>query len=143
HARNDQLVSFDILLPVFSGETAVVFDDRSPWAAPGIGAERLALFAHQIENRFETVLLDVGKMLCKPLMAADAILGAANRPEQDHAQHHPRMHHRESGDRSAAHAAAHDVSALDLEMIEQSFPLCHVMRPGDPLDATAGLPALA
>ena len=45
--------------------------------------------------------------------------------------------------RSSAHAAAHDVRALDAEMIEQAFALRDVMRPGHALDAAARLAAFA
>src|SRR5262249_7758394 len=45
--------------------------------------------------------------------------------------------------RAAPHAAAHDMRAFDPEVIEQAFALRDVMRPGDALDAAAGLAAFA
>jgi len=53
------------------------------------------------------------------------------------------MHHRERQHRAAAHAAAHDVGALDLEMVQQSLALRHVLRPGHALDPAARRPAFA
>src|SRR6185437_7579561 len=49
----------------------------------------------------------------------------------------------ERGDRRAAHAAAHEVRALDAEMIEQRSSLRDVARPRDMLDAAPRLPAFA
>src|SRR5262249_33464250 len=56
HAANEQFVSVDVLLRIHGGEPAVVLDARSPWPASGIGAERLALFGRQIDDRLEAVL---------------------------------------------------------------------------------------
>src|SRR3989454_10220076 len=82
-------------------------------------------------------------MVGKTLVALDAVLGAAYRPIEDHAQRSLRVGHAESGDRAAAHASAHDVRAPDVQMVQQSLALRRVMRPGDPLDAAARLAALA
>jgi hypothetical protein len=49
----------------------------------------------------------------------------------------------EGGDRRAAHAATHQVRALDAEMIEQAFALRDEMLPGDALDPAARLAAFA
>jgi len=49
----------------------------------------------------------------------------------------------ESKDRAAAHAAAYEMGALEVEMLEQAFPLGDVVRPGDALDAAVRLPGLA
>src|SRR6184192_893789 len=43
----------------------------------------------------------------------------------------------------AAHAGAHEMRAPDVQMVQQSLALRHVVRPGDALDAAAGLAALA
>src|SRR5437763_14406504 len=48
-----------------------------------------------------------------------------------------------SRDRAAAHAGAHEVRAPDVQMLQQSLALRHVVCPGDALDAAAGLAALA
>src|SRR5258705_283578 len=53
------------------------------------------------------------------------------------------MGDRERHHARAAHAATHDVRALDAEVLEQQLPLPRVVRPGDELDAAGGLPALA
>src|SRR5436309_2196415 len=82
-------------------------------------------------------------MVGKTLVSLDAVLGAAYRPIEDHAQRGLRVGHAESGDRAAAHASAHDVRALDVQVVQQSLALRRVMRPGDPLDAAARLAALA
>src|SRR5260221_14535153 len=49
----------------------------------------------------------------------------------------------ESDDRAAAHTAAHEMGALEVEMLEQALPLGDVVRPGDALDAAARLPGFA
>src|SRR2546422_7572140 len=82
-------------------------------------------------------------MVHKALMRLDAVLRAAYGPIKDHAQRGLRVGHAERGDRAAAHAGAHDVRALDVQMVQQSLALRHVVRPGDLLDAAAGLAALA
>src|SRR6267143_7048194 len=82
-------------------------------------------------------------MVGKTLLSLDAVLGTAYRPIEGHAQRGLRVGHAESGDRAAAHAGAHDVRALDAQMVQQSLALRHVVRPGDALDAAAGLAALA
>src|SRR2546425_11026201 len=82
-------------------------------------------------------------MVGKTLVALDAVSGAAHRPIEDHAQRGLRVGHAESGDRAAAHAGTHDVRALDAQMIQQPLALRNVVRPGDALDAAAGLAALA
>src|SRR5258708_34612936 len=53
------------------------------------------------------------------------------------------MREGKSRDGAAAHAGAHDVRAPDVQMIQQSLALRHVVRPGDALDAAARLAALA
>src|SRR3989454_8534631 len=82
-------------------------------------------------------------MVGKTLVALDAVLGAAYRPIEDHAQRGLRVGHAESGDRAAAHAGAHDVRAPDVQMLQQPLALRHVVRPGDALDAAARLATLA
>src|SRR5437660_123504 len=83
------------------------------WPAARIGAERLAVLRDQRRHRFEPVVLDEAQMLGEPLVAADAVFGTADRPEDDHAAHPLRMRHAERHHRRAAHATAHEVSALD------------------------------
>ena len=134
----------DVLLRVGVGEGAVVADDRGPRPAARIGAERLAFLVDQRDHdRGQAVLLHEGEMLGEALVAVDAVLGAAHRPVQHHAQRRLRMRHAERHHRAAAHAAAHEVRALDAEMIEQALALRDVVRPGDALDAAARLAALA
>ncbi len=41
------------------------------------------------------------------------------------------------------HAAAHEMGALEFQVLEQALALRHVVRPGDALDSTARLPSLA
>src|SRR5216684_436816 len=82
-------------------------------------------------------------MIRKALVALDAVLRSADRPIKDQAQRGLGMGHAERGDRAAAHAGAHDVRALDLQVLEQSLALRHVVRPGNAFDAAARLAALA
>src|SRR5437016_10762724 len=49
----------------------------------------------------------------------------------------------ESDDRAATHATAHEMRALELQVLEQTFALRDVVRPGDALDTAARLPGLA
>src|SRR5580704_19011119 len=82
-------------------------------------------------------------MFGKTLVARYAVFGAADRPVQDHARNHVRMRDGKRRDRRAAHAAAHQMRALDAEMVEQAFALRDEMPPGDALDPPAGLAAFA
>src|SRR5207253_5284812 len=50
---------------------------------------------------------------------------------------------RECNDGCAAHAAAHEVRALDAEMVEEPLGLQHEVLPADRLDASARLAAFA
>src|SRR5882672_8744260 len=82
-------------------------------------------------------------MVHKALMRLDAVLRAADRPVQHQADDACRMRDGKSRDRAAAHAGAHDVRAPDVQMIQQSLALRHVVRPGDALYAAARLLAFA
>jgi hypothetical protein len=106
HAGDDELVGLDVVLGVGLGEGAVLLDHGSPGAAARIAAEGLAASAYELDHRGETVLLHEAEMLSEALVAREAVLGAADRPEQDQALHHLRIGHREGRDRAAAHAAA-------------------------------------
>ncbi len=88
-------------------------------------------------------MLDVRKMVGEALKGADAILGPSDGPVKGHALHHLRMSDAESDDRTAAHAAAQEMGALEAQVIQQSPPLSDVVRPGDTLDAAARLAAFA
>src|SRR2546426_12373255 len=89
------------------------------------------------------MLAPEGQMVHEALMRVDAVPRAADRPVQHQADDACRMRDGKSRDRAAAHAGAHDVRAPDVQMVQQSLALRHVMRPGDALDAAAGLVALA
>src|SRR5207249_12100511 len=95
------------------------------------------------DNAGEAVLFDVREMIGEALVRADTVSRAADRPVQDHAHHHLGMGDAESDDRAAAHAAAHEMRALELQVLEQAFALRDVVRPADALDAAARLPGLA
>src|SRR5580704_7301178 len=82
-------------------------------------------------------------MIGKTLVARYAVFGAADRPVQHHARHHVGMRDRKRRDRRTTHAAAHEMRALDAEMVEQSLTLGDEMPPGDALDPAAGLAAFA
>ena len=79
-------------------------------------------------------LFDERKVLRKAQVRVDAILRAADRPEQQQAPRGLRVRDRERHCGAAAHAAAHDVRALDAEVLEQTESLAHVVRPGQMLD---------
>jgi hypothetical protein len=49
----------------------------------------------------------------------------------------------ERNNRCAAHAAAHEMRACNVQMLEQPFALRDVMPPGDRLDPPARLAAFA
>src|SRR5712691_10637679 len=83
------------------------------------------------------------QVISEALVRLDAVLRAADRPPQQHAERRCRIRDREGHHRRAAHAAADEVRALDTQMLEQELPLPRVMRPGDELDAPGRLPALA
>ena len=70
-------------------------------------------------------------------------LRSANRPEEQEAPRRFRVRDGERNRRTAAHAATHDVRAIDAEMLEQAETLPHVVRPGEMLDAASRLPGLA
>jgi hypothetical protein len=89
------------------------------------------------------MLIEITEMDGEPLMAGEAVFGAAHRPEQDQAERAVRVHGAERGYRAAAHAAAHDVRALDLEMVKQPDALRDIIGPGDAFDPAARLPGLA
>src|SRR4051812_5939983 len=82
-------------------------------------------------------------MLRETLVGLDAVLRAADGPPQDHAQRRLRIGDGEGHDAGAAHAAADQVRALDLQVLEEQFALPRIVRPRDRLHAAAGLAALA
>src|SRR5260370_34147563 len=73
-------------------------------------------------------------MLGEALMARYAVLGAADGPVQDHTRHRFGMGDGARNNRRAAHAAAHEMRARNLQMLEQPFALRDVMPPSDRLD---------
>ena len=89
------------------------------------------------------MLLHVREMLGETLLSLDAVFRATHRPPQDHAERGFRMGDGKRYDRTATHAAAHQVRLFDTEMVEQAFALRNIVRPRDALDAAARLPRLA
>src|SRR5438046_1400847 len=53
------------------------------------------------------------------------------------------MRYGEGHHAGATHAAAHDVRAFDAQVLEQQLSVPRVMRPGDELEASGRLAALA
>src|SRR5580704_17207459 len=143
HALADRLIVLAILLGIGCGKGAVALDDGRPRPAARSGAERLAVLGDQRDDAIEAVARDESEMFGKTLVARDAVFGATDWPVEDHAQHHAGMRDGKGRDRRAAHAAAHQMRALDAEMIEQTFALGDEMPPGDALDPAAGLAAFA
>jgi len=109
----------------------------------GSALNALAFLHHQRDHAREAALLDVGEMVGEALVRADTVFRAAHRPVENHANHSLWMGDAEGDHRAAAHATAHEMRALEIQVIEQAPPLCDVVRPGDALDAAARLPGLA
>src|SRR6202046_4641665 len=130
HALADRLIVLAVRPRIGGRKGAIALDDGRPWPAARIGAERLAVLGDQRHDAVEAVARDEGKMLGKTLVARYAVFGAADRPIQDHARHHVGMRDGKRRDRRTAHAAAHEMAALDAEMIEQSLTLRDEMLPG-------------
>ena len=53
------------------------------------------------------------------------------------------MEHCKDGDRTTAHAAAHQMRPFDFQMLEESAAVRDIMCPGDALNASTRLAALA
>ena len=110
----------------------------------GSAPNGLPSLATSADHRLEAVLLHEGEMLGEALVAArcgtwrrpPASTGPCSASSADAAT--PNAAHR-----TAAHAAAHEMRALDAEMVEQALALRHVVRPGHALDAAARLAAFA
>src|SRR5579883_3464310 len=143
HPDDELLIAIGVLLHERFGEGRIARDHGRPRTAPGIDVERLAVLLHERDDGFETFTPDERQMLGKAFMAAHPILRAADRPIEDHAQGRVRMHHREGQDRRAAHARAHDVGALDPQMLQQALSLGDVVGPGHALEPTARTTCLA
>ena len=131
------------MLDVLGGECRIVAQQRGPRPAARIGVEGLAFLAHVRNDAIHAVLLDERQVLREARMRLDAVLRAADRPPEQHAQRRRGIRDAERHDARAAHAAAHEMRALDAEMLEQRFAVPRVMRPGDELDAAAGGAAFA
>src|SRR4051794_1348007 len=82
-------------------------------------------------------------MLGEARLAANAVLRAAHGPPQNHAGRALRVVHREGHDRTAPHAAAHEMRALYAEMVQQPTALGDVVLPRDALHPASRLPRLA
>ena len=82
-------------------------------------------------------------MVGEALVARHAVFGAADRPIEYEARDHVGMGHCKRRHRRTAHAAAHQKGPRNVQMVEQSFALRDVMRPGHGLEAAAGLTAFA
>jgi len=134
-------VLFRIVPRISRSKVCIVLDYRCPRPAARIGAKRFTLCAHQRHHLVEPALAHEGDMIGKAPMTRHAIFGAADGPVQNHARHHFRMGDGKTRYRRAAHAAADEMRARDLQVIKQAFALRHVMRPRDRLDAAAGLAA--
>jgi len=87
------------------------------------------------------VLLDERQMLGESLPAVDAVFRAANRPVEDEAQCDTWISDAKRQDRAASHAATHQVRALDVEMVQQSFALRDVVTPRNSFDTASRLTA--
>ena len=143
HLFADANIRLGILGGIGLGEGGIALDDGGPRPAARVGAERLAVALHQIDDGFKPFATHEADMFGKALMARQAIFVTADRPIQDHARNQLRMRDAESRDRPATHAAAHDMRARNSQMIEQPFALGDEMHPGHALDAAAGLAAFA
>src|SRR5712692_5278419 len=82
-------------------------------------------------------------MIREALVSADAVFGAADRPPENHAQHHLGVGDAESDDRAAAHTATQKMRGLEIRVLGRSSPLSDVVRPGYALDPAARLAGLA
>jgi hypothetical protein len=142
HTRDENGVSTRILPHVRFGEGLVVSQDSRPRSYARVLAEVLAAAPGKHYDLLKAFLLDVRKVLGETGMTCDPILRAACRPVHDHAQDDVRMGDPECRDRGAALATTHEVGSLDAQVIEQSLALCHVVSPGDALNAPPGLAGL-
>ena len=79
-------------------------------------------------------------MFREPAALGREVRRAAGRRVQHHARDPGRVG---VDDDRAADAAAHEVRALDAELVEERDSLPRVVGPGDPLDSPAGLARLA
>ena len=143
HALDQVAVSAQVVSCVIRGERGVGAYRRCPRSAARIGVERLAFLAHMSDHAVEAGAARESEMLREALVRLHAVLRAADRPPQEHAHRRLRMRHRECHHARAAHAAAHHVRALDAQVLEQELSVPRVMRPGDELDASRRLAALA
>jgi hypothetical protein len=110
---HDPFVLRQVLLHVRRGERWVASDDGCPWPAARLGVKRLAFLLYERDDALQPLLFDECEVLRKARMTVDAIFRATDRPVKNHAERRLRMRDCEGNDRRAAHARAHDVSALD------------------------------
>src|SRR5207237_494460 len=143
HAADQVAVLPHVLLRKSLGKRTVSADRRCPWTAAGVGIERFTLLLHMRHDAGEPGAFDEFQMVGEALVRLDAVLRAADRPPEQHAERRRRMRDGEGHDARDAHAAAHDMRALDAQVLEQQLSLPRVMRPGDELDASGRLAALA
>src|SRR4030095_13290973 len=136
-------VRVNVLLSIRMREVVVAVNNRRPRSAAWILIEWLAAGASQRDDALEPVLPDALQVLRESRVTVDAVVRPPHRPIEDEAGDRVRMRYRKRHRGRAAHARAEYVRRRDSQVSEQPFALRHVTFPGDRLDATARLAALA
>src|SRR5581483_11607136 len=116
------------------GEGRVGADHRRPGPDPGVLRERLLALASQRDHAAEPALADEREVLREARVLGDAVAGPARRRVEDEALDALGTSDRERDGARAPDAAAHDVGALDPEVVEQAARLRRVVGPPDLLD---------
>ncbi len=125
------------------GEVRVAAQHAVPRPHPGVGGEARRRPRDQVDHPGQPVLAHEREVLGEARVLLEPVLHPAGRGVQHHAEHPVRVRHRDAGARRAADAAAHQVGALDAEVVEQADGLGDVVRPGDPLHPPTGPAGLA